>query len=231
MNQCGLACHTIELVNDTINVSSGIDWIAVIALIVSLITFKLQWNDRKKDRKEQQLLREKDKQEQQNRIKKEDEIRRWNALYPYRLKFASEFFDVLYRFLNYMPIVEKDGFSTVSYRIDKKTINTVELCDYCSSFNRFAEDSKILFDDTISKEVCAVFEIIQDFIQKPFTESDTTVRELDEEVSSLGRTGGIFMELEPSLNQTKDKIKNLGLDTKLKEQIRKVMKLEGNKDE
>ena len=42
----------VALLNDTIKVDSGTDWVAIIALVVSLITFGLQWKDRKKDKKE-----------------------------------------------------------------------------------------------------------------------------------------------------------------------------------
>ena len=53
----------VKILNDKIYVDTGIDWIAISALAVSIITLIWQWKDRKRDIKQQQ----------------------WNALYPHRL--------------------------------------------------------------------------------------------------------------------------------------------------
>ena len=181
MNQCGLACHTIELVNDTINVSSGVDWVAVIALIVSLITFKLKWNDRKKDRKEQQDLREQDKKEQIERTKKEDEIRQWNALYPHRLDFYSGFYDDLYKLLQLHKDMDKRTLSLAETKIPSQ-----EMYSLLNAFKRYKDTAMVLFNSTIHTEVSKVYDILNEYISCPYKSRDAKIAEKQEAIWFFG---------------------------------------------
>ena len=213
----------VALLNDTIKVDSGTsisDWCAIFALLFSIGT--LIW---------QGILRGQDKQEQLERIQKEDKIRQWNALYPHRLDFYTNFYDSLYRFVKYAPVIEKCGKASLSGNIEQKTINTIELCEYCSLFNRYAEEAKILFNKDISGRVHKVYEIVERFINQPFYDSGETMQYLDEEVKSTGRTREYYYDLERSLLNTQNSINELKWDTDLREKFMKVLKLEGNKDE
>lgn len=69
----------IKLLNDTIKVDSGTDWVAICALIISGITVLWQWKDRKQD----------------------IELQQWNALYPHRLEFYTDFYKSVFDFLHY----------------------------------------------------------------------------------------------------------------------------------
>lgn len=61
----------VKILNDKIKVDTGVDWIAICALVVSISTLIWQWKDRKRDIKQQQ----------------------WTALYPHRLNVYHNLLD------------------------------------------------------------------------------------------------------------------------------------------
>lgn len=61
----------VRILNDKIYVDTGIDWVSILIFLVALITLIWQWNDRKKDRKQQ----------------------KFNALYPHRLNVYHNLLD------------------------------------------------------------------------------------------------------------------------------------------
>jgi len=209
MNEILQKEEIVRIINDKLVIDTGTDWIAIFALIISITALIWQYCARKK----------------------EDKIRQWNALYPHRLEFYANFYDTLYRFVYYAPVVGKIGKASLAGRIEQKTISTRELCEYGSLFNRYAEEAKILFNKDISERVHKVYEIIQYFINHPFYDSGETIQDLDEEIKSVGNTGPIFNDLAKSLKQTQDKIWELKWDTDLRNRFIRELKLEGNKDE
>lgn len=132
---------------------SASDWTAIFALVVSIATLVWQWLDRRYDRKEQAKLR-----------KKEDALRLWNANYPHRLRFYTEFYDTLFRFVNYRgSIREKLENSGTETRIEIK-IRPMDILDFCNTFNRLDEEAKMLFGKEISAPVHAIYTMVKAFV-------------------------------------------------------------------
>lgn len=132
---------------------SASDWTAIFALVVSIATLVWQWLDRRYDRKEQAKLR-----------KKEDALRLWNANYPHRLRFYTEFYDTLFRFVNYRgSIREKLENSGTETRIEIK-IRPMDILDFCNTFNRLDEEAKMLFGKEISKPVHTIYTMVKQFV-------------------------------------------------------------------
>lgn len=197
----------VALLNDTIKVDSGTDWVAIIALVVSLITFGLQWKDRKKDKKEQRELREQDRQEQLERIKKEDAIRKWNAEYPYKLKLFTEYYDTLYRFVNYKGSVKEklgnSGTQTFSYC----RIRATDIMDMCSLLNRYTEEAKVLFSSSIQCEIKEKYKKIEAFIENPIGQNKT-LTEYTYILENEHRNIGIYEQISRNLETLQQEIKD-----------------------
>lgn len=202
----------VRIANNKLYIDGGIDYVAIIALIVSLLTFGLQWRDRKKDKKEQRKLREQDKQEQIERTKKEDAIRKWNALYPHRLEFYTSFYDYLFKLLN----CNKNRSSSIICN---------ELKDYCMKFNKLTEDSKVLFDDEICSSVRRVYDLLFNFLNN----NDIPMAGQAKVVENLwkNKVNGFTYKFDCLLKE----IENSKLDTDLRNKFIKVFKMEDNKDE
>lgn len=59
----------VKLLNDTIKVDTGMDWVAIFAFIISVVALIWQWKARKKD----------------------IQLQKWTAVYPHRLEFYDNF--------------------------------------------------------------------------------------------------------------------------------------------
>lgn len=131
----------VRIINDKLVIDTGTDWTAIIALIFSVLSTIgiLLWQNylRKKDKKEQAKIRKEDKKEEQKRIVKEDKIRKWNALYPYRIKFYTDFYDTLFRLLKMCKKLQ----STHSLAENIKN-QKAELIEYCSLFISLQRNQK-----------------------------------------------------------------------------------------
>lgn len=125
------------------------------AVVVPILTYVWQKKDRKADKKEQELLR-----------RKEDSLRQWNANYPHRLRFYTEFYDTLFRFVNYHgSIREKLDNGGTETRIDIR-IRPMDVLDFYNTFNRLDEEAKMLFGSEISDPVHMVYEKIRTFVDE-----------------------------------------------------------------
>lgn len=220
----------VALLNDTIKVDSGIDWVAIIALVVSLITFWLQWKDRKKDKKEQRKLREQDRQEQLERIKKEDVVRIWNAEYPYKLKLFTEYYDTLYRFVNYQGSVKEklgnSGTQTFSYC----RIRATDIMDMCSLLNKYTEEAKVLFSQPIQKEIKTNCRKVEAFLKDPIGQGKSLF-EYTDILEGNDRGQYTYNQISENLKILQQEIKDEKMMDLSRKKFDKELKLEGNKDE
>lgn len=139
--------------------------IATIVMGVSAILVPIwTYNRQNEDRKHQDEIREADKVEQRILRQKEDALRQWNANYPHRLQFYTEFYDTLFRLVNYRGSVrQKLANSGTETRIDIK-IRPMDIFDFCMTFNRLDEEAKMLFGEEISNPVHMVYTMIKDFV-------------------------------------------------------------------
>lgn len=149
--------------------------------------------------------------ENENR-KRDTEQQQWNALYPHRLKFYAEFYDNLFKLLN----CNKNRTSTSICK---------DLKNYCVIFNKFTEDSKVLFDEEIQNSVSVVYDLLFKFLNNNNIHIEGQARA----VKNLWENQNDGFN--DKLNNLLQEIKNAKLDTDLREKFMKVLKLEGNKDE
>ena len=155
----------VRIANETLVIDTGTDWVAIIALgfsILSTIAI-LIW---------QNYLRKQDKQEQIERIQKEDKIRQWNALYPYRIKFYGEFYDVLYRFVYYKGSVKDRLCNTGTEQKSVLEIRPSDIMEFCNQFNRFSEEAKVLFNNTIYLKVKKIYKEVENFMRNPIEDNN-----------------------------------------------------------
>lgn len=139
--------------------------IATIVMGMSAVLVPIwTYNRQNEDRKHQDEIREADKVEQRILRQKEDALRQWNANYPHRLQFYTEFYDTLFRLVNYRGSVrQKLANSGTETRIDIK-IRPMDIFDFCMTFNRLDEEAKMLFGEEISNPVHMVYTMIKDFV-------------------------------------------------------------------
>ena len=212
----------VALLNDTIKVDSGTsisDWCAIVALLFSIGT--LIW---------QGILRRQDKQEQLERIQKEDKIRQWNALYPHRLDFYTDFFKTYNQFVNYtetsfeVRLPNRAGFS------QERVFNTKELFGFVQKFYNFCEESEVLFNKDISDLVCNVYDVIQDLGYQPLPNISETLQDLSIEISSFEKERE-YTAIKEKLLSIQSQLIDLKWDIDLRKKFVTILKLEGNKYE
>ena len=138
----------VRIANDTLVIDTGTDWVAFGALVISIVALLWQYFARKK----------------------EDKVRLWNALYPYRIKFYTDFYDTLFQFVNYQGQQNQIPDATL---IDDVTINMNEMNIFLQKFNKFTEEAKVLFNERIQEDVKKVYSLINDFVLKPYSVDNT----------------------------------------------------------
>lgn len=189
----------IEIVNDKIVIDAGTDWVAILALCFTIISTIgiLLW---------QNYLRKQDEKQRIKQQNKEDEIKKWNALYPHRLKFYTDFYDTLFRFLAYCKMHQMQA------KIE-------ELQEYCSLFNKFAEDAKVLFNEDIQRRVHLVYDTLYSFLNDKFIQNIG-----NKNIPSSLWDGENFEDcILKRINQMQQDIKDLKLDTDLRKQFEKIL--------
>ena len=219
----------IRIANDKLYVDGGIDWVAIIALVVSLITFGLQWKDRKKDKKEQRKLREQDRQEQLERTKKEDAVRLWSAKYPYKLKLFTEYYDTLYRFVNYKGSV-KEKIGSNATTLSQCRIRATDIMDMCSLLNQYTEEAKVLFSQPIQDEKKENYKKVENFINDPIGKGKSLF-EYTNILENNDRGQHLYSQINENLKILQQEIKDEKMMDLSRKKFDKELKLEGNKDE
>lgn len=206
----------VRIANETLVIDTGTDWVAIIALAFSILSTIaiLIW---------QNYLRKKDKEEQIERIKKEDKIRQWNALYPYRIKFYTDFYDTLFQFVNYQGKQSSIPDATLMGDV---TVNMNEINIFLQKFNKFTEEAKVLFNARIQKDVKKVYLLVNDFVQNPYSADNTK-----QQYAAFIGANHLQREIKKNLKNIQENIKNLKLDTDLRQAFKQFLTMEGNKDE
>lgn len=226
MNEIVQKEEIVRIINDKLVIDTGTDWIAIFALCFSIISTIgiLCWQNylRKKDKKEQVKIRENDKKEERQRIAKEDKVRKWNALYPYRIKFYTEFYDALFRFLNVCDKAKSHSYLAENIKNQKENLQ-----EYRSLFNKFTEDAKILFDEYIQSRVRCVYDEIDIFLNDIMVE---TIDNLDVLVK-IDKQENVQYHLSKKIKVLIQNIKDLKLDTDLRQKFEQILTMKGNEDE
>ena len=226
MNEIVQKEEIVKIINDKLVIDTGTDWTAIIALVFSILSTIgiLWWQNylRKKDKEEQAQIRESDKREKQIRIKKEDAIRQWNALYPHKLQFFTDFYDTLFRFVNYTgSSIERLRTNSIrgTEKILDNTIRPSDILEFCSLFNKFDEEAKILFDSEIQTDTHRIYRLIYDFVNNPIPDKDKSLNEYRAILDNNMRF--------PDYEKIVEQLQNVQLqikDLKLEEELRRKFK-------
>ncbi len=166
----------VQLINDALKITQlNIDWVGIIALIFSVLatigTLWWQGHIRKKDLENQDAhwraenRRWEEERERQVKQQQQDNvIKKWLAEYPYKLKFYTEFYDTLFKFVNYCGSAKSklDNCGTDT-RVEIK-IRPTDIQEFCNTFNRLDEEAKVLFGDEIIGPVHMIYEKVKVFI-------------------------------------------------------------------
>ena len=202
----------VKITNESIPINSGVDWIAIIALIVAIFSSvaTLWW---------QRRIRLEDKKSQEEKEEKEDIVRKWNTLYPYRIKFYAEFYDTLYRFVYYQGSAKdrltRDG---TQQRTDIR-IRPYDIVEFCNKFNRFTEEAKVLFDNYIHKEVRRIYKEIEEFVKEPISQSDRNLISYTADFENLNIMSDESQIVKEELKALQKKIYNEKLDISLRKRF------------
>lgn len=167
--------------------------------------------------------------ENENR-KKDIELQQWNALYPHRLNFYTDFFKTYNHFVNYTEEAFDVKIPNVLGNSQERVIKPKELFNFVQKFYNFCEEAKILFDKDISDLVCNVYGIIQDLGYQPLSNIGETLQDLSTEISSIENEEE-YTAVKEKLLSIQSQLLDLKWDTDLREKFIQVLKLEGNKDE
>lgn len=136
----------------------------VSAVIVPIWTYNRQKEDRQNEKIEQDNIRKEEKKEQRILRQQDEKLRQWNANYPHRLRFYTEFYDTLFKFVNYRgSIREKLENSGKEIRIEIK-IRPMDVLNFCNIFNRLDEEAKMLFGEEISAPVHMIYTMVKSFV-------------------------------------------------------------------
>ena len=212
-----------ELMNDVIYVhNSGIDWVAWIALLVSIAATigTLWWQNR---------IRQKDKEQQKEDKKADDAMRKWSAEYPHKLKLFTDFYDVLFRFVNYkgsprqMPVSSGKDMTFVQIHID-------DLLEFYSQINRIDEECKILFPGAIERKVHEVYDIMYKFIHSEVcSEKGNMFNAID--VIENQKQSLVYKTMRENLEKAQEDIKYLKLEDDLRQKFIKALECKGLENE
>lgn len=212
MNEIVQKEEIVRIINDKLVIDTGTDWTAVIALVFSVLsTIGILW--------------------WQNYLRKKDiELQQWNALYPHRLEFYTNFFKTYNQFVNYTETSFEVKLPNRVGTSQERVFNTKELLSIIQKFYNFCEEAKILFDKDISDLVCNVYGIIQGLGYQPLSNIGETLQDLSTEISSVENEEE-YTVVKEKLLSIQSQLLDLKWNTDLKEKFIQVLKLEGNKDE
>lgn len=215
MSEIVQAEEIIRIANNSLKVDTGTDWTAIIALGFSILStiFILLW---------QNYLRKQDKKEQLKRIEKEDKVRQWNALYPHRLNFYTEFYDTLFQFVEYKG---KQSLTPDASLMDNVLIDLDDIDIFLKKFNKFTEEAKVLFDKKVQKEVRSVYCLVKEFVENPYSFNN------EDSYSSLLDGAHIQHQLRENLYQVQNNVRDLKLNDVLRHRFEQILTVESNENE
>lgn len=165
--------------------------------------------------------RKEDEKQRIKQQKKEDKIRQWNALYPYRIKFYTEFYDTLFQFVEYKGKPQQTPDATL---MNNGVIYLNDIDVFLKKFNKFTEEAKVLFDRKIQKDVRSIYLLVKEFMENPYFFNQN-----EDNYSIIG--GHLPNELRENLQQVQHNVRDLKLDEVLRHRFEQILTMEGNRYE
>lgn len=212
-----------KLVNDVISIqNSGIDWVAWIALLVSIgATLGTLWW--------QNHIRKSDLNQQRQDKIADDKMRKWSAEYPHKLKLFTDFYDVLFRFINYkgssrqMPVGSGKDMTFVQIHAD-------DLLEFYSQINRIDEECKILFPGEIEHKVHQVYEIMYNFIHSKICLERGSIFNVIEIIENQ-KESSVYKNLQKNMEEAQEQIRHLKLEDDLRQKFIQALEFKGSENE
>lgn len=192
---------------------------SIAALFISIHTIKRE-----------NILRQKDEQQRIKQQEKEDKIKKWNALYPHRLKFYTDFYDTLFQFVYYSGSnIEKISKNEIMGAENKitRTLKISDIVRFCSLFNMFNEEAKVLFSPKIQEETHKIYQLVKDFIDCPIKGKRKSLSEY----AYILENKIIFPDyknIEDNLRDIQKQIQDFKLADSLRYEFQKSLKLGGD---
>ena len=210
-----------QLINDIIHIqNSGVDWVAWIALGVSIFATvgTLWW---------QNHIRKKDLAVQRAEKEADDIMRKRSAEYPYKLKLFTDFYDVLFRFVNYkgsaQTVLENSGTKT-RFRTH---LRLADLQEFYSQINRIDEECKVLFPGEIECKVHEVYEIMNHFMYAPLGADNYNMFDVVDIIENNSNCM-VYKNLQQNLKNAQNAIRQLKLEEELRKMFRAELELGGD---
>ncbi len=213
-----------ELVNDVIYVhNSGIDWVAWIALLVSIgaTLVTLWWQNR---------IRKSGLDQQRKDKIADDKMRKWSAEYPHKLKLFTDFYDILFRFVNYTGTARELLTNSGTQRFFVTKICISDLLEFYSQINRIDEECKILFPGDIERRIHDVYGIMNHFIYSGLNEDGQTMFNAVDILENNQRCL-LYNNLKANLEHAQNEIRRLKLEYDLREMFQEALRAPECKDE
>ena len=194
------------------------DWTAIFALVVSIATLIWQGHIRNKD-----LRREREEKVA------DDKMRKWTAEYPHKLKLFTDFYDTLFRFVDYTVSVRQRTMRNGGDRMDMQ-IHVSDLLDFELQINRIDEGCKILFSKDVQTQVHEVYVRIHEFINRPIRRNGESMKELAEFLEN-SRVTEEYNQMKINLHSIQEEIKNQKIAPNLRNLFIKELELSGGENE
>lgn len=166
----------------------------------------------------------------QKRDSKHDErIRKWAAEYPHKLKLFTDFYDVLFRFVNYTGSSRQRSSRNGGDWMDIQ-VRVRDLLNFELQINRIDEECKILFSKDVQEQVHKVYIHINKFINKPITPDNRSIKDLEGMLEN-SRLSEEYNQMTTSLRSIQEEIKNQKIAPNLRNLFIKELELSGGENE
>lgn len=209
-----------RLTNEFLSVQNyGIDWVAWIALAVSILATvgTLWW---------QNHIRRKELDIQRQEKKADDAMRKWSAEYPHKLKLFTDFYDVLFRFVNYKGSPKRKLLSS-GRDMTFVQVHVDELLEFYSEINRIDEECKILFPGEIERKVHQVYEIMHGFIYARIDQDHENMFNVIHMIENQ-KQSSVYVAVCRNLENAQEQIKQLKIEDDLRQKFIKALEPKGD---
>lgn len=210
------------------NVIKGLSISSIADILVAITSVVALWLAIKSFIRENENRKEDEKQRIQQQ-KKEDAVRLWSAKYPYKLKLFTEYYDTLYRFVNYKGSV-KEKIGSNKTTLSQCRIRATDIMDMCSLLNQYTEEAKVLFSQPIQDEIKENYKKVENFINDPIGEGKSLF-EYTNILENNDRGQHLYSQINENLKILQQEIKDEKMMDLSRKKFDKELKLEGNKDE
>lgn len=157
-----------------------------------------------------------------------DIIRKRSAEYPYKLKLFTDFYDVLFRFVNYkgsaQAMLENSGTKT-RFRTH---LRLADLQEFYSQINRIDEECKVLFPGKIERKVHEVYEIMNNFMYAPLGADNCNMFDVVDVIENNSHCM-VYKNLQQNLENAQNEIRQLKLEDELRKMFRAELELGGKR--